>query len=940
MYTLLVTDNPSSTSGCATVGTASFFADASSNATFNDPGAADTYKVKWQRLAGAVWTDLADGSGTLPGGTSYSGATAKTLQLSNLNSSDNGIQLRAKFVIQSLYSGDLACSISYSSAATLTVNTVPGGTSLSCQDRNALDFTVSWAAVTSATFYELEVWNAAENVRYVNTTVFGGTTRTFNSSDFAIARGTTYHLLIRVYNNCGRSAWSSFFSTSTLDPQISRTGTGTLDFGSLTNPDCSTPQTFTIAGSQLESSAGIALTAPTYYTMSTTSGGSYTGTLNLTATGSECTGWTVANTTIYVKFCPPSTCGTYAGNVTNTSTNASNVNVAVTGISLTPAPTNGQRPTDITFSSDNGSTVVGSLTINNSTGSDNRRLVLTAYKISNPQFADAPPTTPWVPTNGTTYSVGDESDYSGWHYKVVAVNTDGTNSFTASSLNSTYVYWFIAYEYNTCSGATPVYNTSLPGYASNNPNQIKKFTISVTPGTWTPLSGTAFSAVVTALDRAGNTLAYHQGVTYNLTQNPAEGTFTLNSGTSIADGNASTTSNVTWTVTNGEINATLTATRTGGSLGWFDGSSNQFNLYCTEPTNQDQVIYFTNVTSVCTVPRYSYMTIGWVRGSNTPGSNSLVLMKAGSTPTLPDDGAELGPADRNFTNAPALSSDANTKVIWYGTGTSVSTVTALQPDVTYHVKICATYGGSPVTGSTTDGGYTNIVTNFKTAASTFNPNTRRTPACRDIALSNSTEVSSFRAASYSSRVMTTWKTETEYDNAGFELYRLCVDDGSSEFTRVASYQNEPNLVGLANSSSGKDYSYLDKDVALQIGKTYLYKLVNVTYDGTVTEQSETLVTILGTTLATGTSLDLSSVKPNPATTEVKFTVTLSGEQTVNIEVLDMTGRKVLEPANNMTLGEGMHEFTMPLPETLSSGFYTIHVTAGTNSQLQKFMLVR
>jgi len=89
-------------------------------------------------------------------------------------------------------------------------------------------------------------------------------------------------------------------------------------------------QSYTVSGGNLTGNIGI--TAPADFQISTTSGGSFGSTVNLTSASG-----TVAPTPIYVRFLR-STLGTSTGNITHTSAGATTRTVAVSGTAVNQAP--------------------------------------------------------------------------------------------------------------------------------------------------------------------------------------------------------------------------------------------------------------------------------------------------------------------------------------------------------------------------------------------------------------------------------------------------------------------------------------------------------------------------------------------------------------------------------------------------------------------------
>jgi hypothetical protein len=109
-----------------------------------------------------------------------------------------------------------------------------------------------------------------------------------------------------------------------LVPSISLSPSSLTNLDYLLGNGPSAEQTFTVSGTNLTND--ITLTAPTNFEISTTSGSGFGNTINLLQTGGS-----VANTTIYTRMVGGLTTGNYNGNITATSTGATNQNVAVSG---------------------------------------------------------------------------------------------------------------------------------------------------------------------------------------------------------------------------------------------------------------------------------------------------------------------------------------------------------------------------------------------------------------------------------------------------------------------------------------------------------------------------------------------------------------------------------------------------------------------------------
>jgi hypothetical protein len=87
-------------------------------------------------------------------------------------------------------------------------------------------------------------------------------------------------------------------------------------------------------------------------------------------------------------------------------------------------------------------------------------------------------------------------------------------------------------------------------------------------------------------------------------------------------------------------------------------------------------------------------------------------------------------------------------------------------------------------------------------------------------------LSSFTATPKNKEVILEWKTESEIDNAGFNLYRSETEDG--EYEKI----NASLIPAQGSSTQGASYEFVDKDVKNR--KTYYYKLEDIDLNGVST----------------------------------------------------------------------------------------------------------
>jgi hypothetical protein len=88
------------------------------------------------------------------------------------------------------------------------------------------------------------------------------------------------------------------------------------------------------------------------------------------------------------------------------------------------------------------------------------------------------------------------------------------------------------------------------------------------------------------------------------------------------------------------------------------------------------------------------------------------------------------------------------------------------------------------------------------------------------------KLTSFEAVPGSNQVILKWVTESEIDNAGFNIYRAESKDG--EYVKI----NSSLIPAEGTATSGATYQYIDENV--QNRKTYYYKLKDIDLNGTST----------------------------------------------------------------------------------------------------------
>jgi len=142
--------------------------------------------------------------------------------------------------------------------------------------------------------------------------------------------------------------------------------------------------------------------------------------------------------------------------------------------------------------------------------------------------------------------------------------------------------------------------------------------------------------------------------------------------------------------------------------------------------------------------------------------------------------------------------------------------------------------------STSDSSLSTANTNFITMSPSYNSSTF--PSVRTINLDDSPvcpgptliNLAYFAAHPATGNVILKWSTESEIDNAGFNLYRSQTEDG--EYIKIN------NVLIAAQGSPGQGASYEFIDTAVQNRKTYWYKLEDIDLNGVSTFHGPVSVT--------------------------------------------------------------------------------------------------
>jgi len=184
-----------------------------------------------------------------------------------------------------------------------------------------------------------------------------------------------------------------------------------------------------------------------------------------------------------------------------------------------------------------------------------------------------------------------------------------------------------------------------------------------------------------------------------------------------------------------------------------------------------------------------------------------------------------------------------------------------------------------------------------------------------------------------------WRTETEVNNAFFDLYRRILKNGEE----ISPTEKLGRIDGHGNSNSPKEYSFEDKPESIQPGMTFEYTLRQTDNDGTF-EDSKLELKINESDI--GMNYRLSQNYPNPFNPSTKISYEIPENSVVDITVYDMQGQKI-ETIENGKRDAGSYTVDINLGNygNYASGPYIVQFVAETSkgevkSDIKKILMLK
>lgn len=185
------------------------------------------------------------------------------------------------------------------------------------------------------------------------------------------------------------------------------------------------------------------------------------------------------------------------------------------------------------------------------------------------------------------------------------------------------------------------------------------------------------------------------------------------------------------------------------------------------------------------------------------------------------------------------------------------------------------------------------------------------------------KLASFEGHSRAGRNLLRWRTAAETDNAGFRLYRASATDGQL-FMMIADYASDARLVGAGTTNTAHDYGYVDASGDLRAGGSYIYRLDEVSADGSVGEVGRVVLSMEATNTPVRGTL---AVAPNPtAAASVDIGYALRTDGPMEITFVNVLGETVRALTRDPAAAAGVHSIRADLTGLPAGAYFCRIVT--------------
>ena len=174
----------------------------------------------------------------------------------------------------------------------------------------------------------------------------------------------------------------------------------------------------------------------------------------------------------------------------------------------------------------------------------------------------------------------------------------------------------------------------------------------------------------------------------------------------------------------------------------------------------------------------------------------------------------------------------------------------------------------------------------------------------------------FDATCVSPNILLSWITASETNNKNFILERSCDEN-------FFNYQTIDTIPGAGNSSTIKQYSYLDKDSP---GNCY-YRLSQADYNGATKQFAP-----ISINCKENSDFNFIGALPNPTDRELNIIYSDEKNENIQLTITDMLGQPIM--ARDIASQPGLNKITIDLTD-YSTGLYMVRLNNNNKSFAKK-----
>lgn len=190
------------------------------------------------------------------------------------------------------------------------------------------------------------------------------------------------------------------------------------------------------------------------------------------------------------------------------------------------------------------------------------------------------------------------------------------------------------------------------------------------------------------------------------------------------------------------------------------------------------------------------------------------------------------------------------------------------------------------------------------------------------------ELANFSISGNGHIVTLEWNTLTEYENYGFYVERAYQQTSSDD---VRNWSVVGFIEGAGSSTTKKSYHFVDP--TLEAAGNYIYRLIQMDFDGQTTTYGPLKYAYLG-----ADSFELMSNYPNPFNPVTVIPYTVAKQTMISLTVYDVLGRRVqVLVSEELPSGRYHAQFD---GSRLASGIYFVRMQADGQTFTQKMMLIK